>query len=300
MKLLVLGTVALDSVKTPAGERKDILGGSAVHFAMAARFFADVNLVSVIGEDFPCRHLDFLRKKRIDITSIARQQGRSFRWSGRYEGDLNQALTLDTHLGVLSNFSARITGAQRKIKNIFLANVDPDIQMQLLKSIRAPRLVALDTMNYWIQHKHKSLMRILKKSDIFLANDAEARALSGERFLINAAKVLGKLGPKLVLIKKGEHGVISYFNNSIFSLPAFPVDNVVDPTGAGDSFAGGFMGYLTKANKFNKETVKKAMVYGIIIASFNVEKFGADGTSSLRLKDINARIKEFRKIIQFK
>jgi sugar/nucleoside kinase (ribokinase family) len=300
MKLLVLGTVALDTVRTPSGLRENILGGSAVHFAMAARFFADVNLVSVIGEDFPHRHLDFLRKKRVDIKSIARQPGKSFRWSGCYEGDLNQALTLDTHLGVLNNFSARITNSQRKIKNIFLANVDPDIQMQLLKCIKSPRLVALDTMNYWIKNKKKSLLRILKKSDIFLANDIEAKMLSGENFLIDAAKALSKLGPKMVLIKKGEHGVVSYFNNSIFSLPAFPVGKVVDPTGAGDTFAGGFIGYLTKAEKISKETVKKAMVYGIIIASFNVEKFGADGTASLALKDINARIKDFKKIIQFK
>jgi len=300
MKLLVLGTVALDTVKTPAGFRKDILGGSATHFAMAARHFADVDLVSVIGEDFPRKHLEFLRKRKIDIASVAKQAGMSFRWSGKYEGDLNEAITLDTHLGVLSSFSPRINQKQKRIKNIFLANVDPDIQMQLLKSIESPKLIALDSMNYWIENKKESLLKILKKSDIFLANDAEARALSGENFLINAAKALARLGPKMVLIKKGEHGVVSYFNNSIFSLPAYTVDKVVDPTGAGDTFAGGFIGYLTKAKKINAQTVKKAIVYGTIIASFNVEAFGPDGTSNLTLTEINNRIREFKKLINLK
>jgi sugar/nucleoside kinase (ribokinase family) len=300
MKLLALGTVALDTVKTPSGKRDDILGGSATHFSLAARFFADVNLVSVIGEDFPQRHLDFLGKKGIDVSSVKRQQGKSFRWSGEYKGDLNEAITLNTHLGVLSTFSPEINRAQRKIKNIFLANVDPDIQMRLLNCIQSPGLVALDTMNYWINNKRGSLFKILKKADIFLANDAEARAISGERHLVNAAKALKKIGPKIVLIKKGEHGIISYFENEIFSLPAYPVDKLVDPTGAGDSFAGGFIGYLTKAKKINKNTIKKAVVYGTIIASFNVEGFGIERTSQLNLKEINDRVKQFKRIMHFK
>lgn len=295
MKLLVLGTVALDTVKTPSGKRYDILGGSAAHFALAARFFADVNLVSVIGEDFPGKHLDFLRKKGIDISSIRKQEGKSFRWSGEYKGDLNEAITLNTHLGVLSKFSPKINQGQRKISNIFLANVDPDIQMRLLNCIQPPRLVALDTMNYWINNKRESLFKILKKVDIFLANDAEARAISGEKHLINAAKALKKIGPEIVLIKKGEHGIVAYFENSIFSLPAYPVEKLIDPTGAGDSFAGGFIGYLTKAKKISKNTIKKAIVYGTIIASFNVEGFGTERTSRLTLKEINDRVKKFKK-----
>ncbi|MBM3248503.1 MAG: sugar kinase [Candidatus Omnitrophica bacterium] len=300
MKLLALGTVALDTVKTPSGKRCDILGGSATHFALAARFFADVNLVSVIGEDFPRRHLDFLRAKGLDISSVRKQGGESFRWSGEYTGDLNEAITLNTHLGVLSAFSPEINRAQRRIKNIFLANVDPDIQMKLLNRIQSPRLVALDTMNYWINNKRESLFRILKKADIFLANDAEARAISGERHLINAAKELKKIGPKIVLVKKGEHGVIAYFENSIFSLPAYPVEKLVDPTGAGDTFAGGFIGYLTKVRKINKNTIKKAVVYGTIIASFNVEGFGTERASCLTLKEINDRVRKFKKLIHFK
>ncbi|HOX54422.1 MAG: PfkB family carbohydrate kinase [Candidatus Omnitrophica bacterium] len=300
MKLLALGTVALDTVKTPSGKRCDILGGSATHFALAARFFCDVNLVSVIGEDFPSKHLDFLRKKGVDVSSIRRQPGASFRWSGEYRGDLNAAITLKTILGVLSEFSPRINPGQRKISNVFLANVDPDIQLRLLETIKSPRLVALDTMNYWIDTKRQSLFKILKKSDIFLANDAEARAISGERYLINAAKSLKRLGPEIVLIKKGEHGVIAYFDNTIFSLPAYPVDNLVDPTGAGDSFAGGFIGYLAKAKKINKNTLKKAICYGTIIASFNVEGFGVERTSRLTLKEVNQRVRNFKKLMHFK
>lgn len=300
MKILALGTVALDTIKTPFGVRKDILGGSATHFSLAARFFSHVDLVSVIGNDFPCRHLDFLKKKGIDISSVARVEGKSFRWSGQYKGDLNDAITLDTQLGVLNTFSPKITEPQKKIKNIFLANVDPDIQMKLLKSMNSTKLVVLDSMNYWIINKKKSLLRILKNADIFLANDREARLLSGERYLISALKALSRLGPKMVLIKKGEHGVISYFNASIFSLPAYPVADIVDPTGAGDSFAGGFMGYLSRAKRINKDTIKQAIVYGTITASFNVEKFGAEGTSALTLNDIHKRIREFRKLIQFK
>ena len=299
MKILALGTVALDTIKTPAGIRKDILGGSATHFALASRFFADIDLVSVVGEDFPRRHLDFLKKKGIDTSSISKVEGKSFRWSGQYKGDLNEAITLDTQLGVLSTFSPKISERQKKIKNLFLANVDPDIQMRLLKSMDSVNLVVLDSMNYWIINKKQSLLKILKKADIFLANDTEARELSGERYLINAAKKLSRLGPKMVLIKKGEHGVVAYFDNSIFSLPAYPVANVVDPTGAGDTFAGGFVGYLTREKQINKDNIKKAMVYGTILASFNVERFGPEGTSRLNLRDINNRIKDFRKIIKF-
>jgi sugar/nucleoside kinase (ribokinase family) len=300
MKILVLGTVALDTIKTPSVVRKDILGGSATHFALAARFFADLNLVSVIGDDFPQRYLDFLEQKGIDISSVMKIKGRSFRWSGQYNVDLNEAITLNTQLGVLSNFSPKITKPQRKIRNIFLANIDPDIQMSFLSSIDSIKLVVLDSMNYWIINKKKSLLRILKKADIFLANDTEARQLSGEYYLVNAAKSLSRIGPTIVLIKKGEHGVISYFNNTIFTLPAYPVDNVVDPTGAGDSFAGGFMGFLTKQRKINKDNIKKAIVYGTVIASFNVEGFGTEGTSELNLKDINSRIKKFRELIRLR
>ena len=294
MGLVVLGTVALDTVKTPRGKRINMLGGSAAHFSMAARFFIPVNLVAVVGEDFPQRHIDFLRKKGINLTSLRKESGKTFRWEGEYQGDMNAAFTLNTELGVLSAFHPEISPEQKKMKYIFLANVDPDIQGRLLDSIQAPKLVALDSMNYWIKHKRDSLLRLLKRVDIFVANDAEARELSGRHNLIEAAAKLRKLGPKIVLIKKGEHGVLFFWDDFIFSLPAYPVRKLIDPTGAGDSFAGGFMGYLAKVKVINSRSIKKAIGYGTVIASYNVEGFGLERTSQLTLKEINRRFRLYR------
>ncbi|MDD5236633.1 MAG: PfkB family carbohydrate kinase, partial [Candidatus Omnitrophica bacterium] len=279
MSILVLGTVALDTVKTPFGVRKNILGGSAVHFAMSARFFSRVNLVAIVGEDFPEKHTEFFKKKQIVLTSLIRSRGSTFHWEGEYQGDLNTALTHKTELGVLSAFAPQVHHSQRKIEYIFLANVDPDIQKKLLENMHAPKFVGLDSMNYWIKNKRSSLLRLLKSVDIYVANDQEARALSGEHNLIKAAKCLRAYGPRMVLIKKGEHGVLFYSDKFIFSLPAYPTDKVIDPTGAGDTFAGGFMGYLTKVKKIDAVNIKKALVYGTIAASFNVEDFGPDRTS---------------------
>lgn len=294
MSLVVLGTVALDTVKTPRGSRRDMLGGSAAHFAMAARFFAPVNLVAVVGEDFPAGHIEFMRKKGIVLTSLKKERGQTFRWEGEYKGDMNTALTLNTELGVLSIFRPELTPEQERMKYIFLANVDPDIQSRLLDSLRTPKLVALDSMNYWITHKRKELIRLLKRVDIFVANDAEARALSDEHNLLEAARGLRKLGPRMVLIKKGEHGVLFYSDNFVFSLPAYPVKKVVDPTGAGDSFAGGLMGYLASGRAVNRKTLKKAVGYATVIASFNVEGFGMERTSSLTLREIHRRFQAYR------
>jgi len=299
MSIIVLGTVALDTVKTPFGRRKDMLGGSATHFAMSARLFTKVNLVAVIGEDFPKQHINFLRKKGVVLTSLNKEKGKSFRWEGEYKGDLNTALTINTELGVLTTFRPCIADCQRNIKHIFLANVDPDIQWRLLENMRCPGSVGLDSMNYWIQHKRKSLLRLFKKVNIFVANDAEARELSGENNLLKAAKKLSSLGPKMIMIKKGEHGVLFYSPKFIFSLPGYPIHKVVDPTGAGDTFAGGFMGYLSKVKKINESNIRKAVAYATVIASFNVEGFGVEATSSLNLTKINKRLKQFKKIINF-
>lgn len=299
MSIIVLGTVALDTVRTPFGIRRHILGGSAVHFAMSARLFTTVNLVAIIGEDFPSKYIDFLHKKGIILTSLIRTKGKTFRWEGEYRGDLNTAITLSTELGVLSTFKPRISGGQRNIKCIFLANLDPDIQRHLLTHMRSSHLVALDSMNYWIKHKRLSLLRLLKKVDIYVANDQEVRGLSGEDNLIRAAKCLRSLGPSMVLVKKGEHGVIFYSDRFIFSLPAYPIDKVIDPTGAGDTFAGAFMGYLVKAKSINETNLKKALVYGTVAASFNVEDFGLNRTTKLTLRDLEERLKKFRKIIIF-
>ncbi len=275
-----------------------MLGGSAAHFAMAARLFNPVNLVAIIGDDFPERYILFLRKRGIILTSLMREKGQTFRWWGEYRGDLNTALTRGTELGVLSAFRPQVHESQRKIKHIFLANVDPDIQSRLLKLMHSPRLVGLDSMNYWINHKRPSLLRLLKKVDIFVANDAEARQLSGEHNLIKAAKSLRKTGPKMVLVKKGEHGIFFVCEDFSFLLPAYPTDRVIDPTGAGDTFAGGFMGYLSKAKFINSSAIKKAIVYGTILASFNVEGFGMEKTASLTMAGVHRRLKSFERIVR--
>lgn len=299
MSILVLGTVALDTVKTPFGIRKNILGGSAVHFSMAARFFTKVNLVAVVGSDFPPKEIKFLSSKGLDLTSLAIEKGKTFHWQGEYKGDLNTAITLKTELGVLANFSPQISKEQLKIGYVFLANVDPDIQRHLLRLMRSPKLVAMDSMNYWINTKRKSLLSLLKDVDIYLANDREALSLSQESNLIKAAKSLHRIGPRMVLIKKGEHGVLFYNGKSFFPLPAYPAERIIDPTGAGDTFAGGFMGYLAKSGKLNDDKIKKALLYGTIAASFNVEGFGLERSGRLTLEDLNFRLTKFRKCVLF-
>ncbi|MFA5259877.1 MAG: PfkB family carbohydrate kinase [Candidatus Omnitrophota bacterium] len=298
MSLLVLGTVALDNIKTPAGVKRDLLGGSAAHFAMSARLFTDVHLVAIIGEDFPRRHIQFLRKKGLDLTSLQIGEGKSFRWEGEYKKeDLNSALTLATELGVLAGFQPAVASHQRGIENVFLANIDPDIQMGLLKAMHQPGLVGLDSMNLWITHKLGSLKALMKKVDLFVANDGEARAISGQSNLIQAARSLRKLGPELIVVKKGEHGVLFFCDKFMFSFPAYPVDRVVDPTGAGDTFAGGLMGYLCKAGKINENTLKKAVIYATTLASFNVEGFGMAKTAPLTMSAVHERMRRFVKFM---
>ncbi len=299
MSIIVLGTVALDSVKTPFGRRTELLGGSAAHFSMAARLFTRVNLIAIVGSDFPKKHMAFLRDKGLNLSSLSVDKGKTFRWEGQYEGDLNSALTLNTQLGVLSVFKPEVSEAQRKIEYIFLANVDPDIQEHLLTRMHSPKLIGLDSMNYWINTKRKALIKLLKHIDIYVANDQEARALSGESNLIKAAKALCAMGSRMVLIKKGEHGVLFYNKKFIFSLPAYPVEKVIDPTGAGDTFAGGFMGYLTQAGKVDAAAIKKALAYGTVAASFNVEDFGLSRTSKLRRADLERRLSQFKKCFSF-
>jgi sugar/nucleoside kinase (ribokinase family) len=296
MSILVLGTAALDTVRTPSGARREMLGGSAVHFSMGAYHFAQVNLVAIVGSDFPKKHMEFLRRKGVILTSLIVENGRTFRWEGEYRGDLNTALTLSTELGVLSVFKPRVAEHQRSIDNIFLANVDPDIQRHLLSHMRAPRLVGLDSMNYWIDHKRKSLVQLLGDVHIFVANDAEARSLSGETNLFAAARALRRMGAPIVVIKKGEHGVIVFCKDFLYCLPAYPVEKVVDPTGAGDTFAGGFMGYLASRRKIDAVAIKKAITYGTIMASFNVEGFGVERSCRVTGRDIARRYRHLKTI----
>jgi len=300
MSLLVLGTVALDDVKTPAGIRRNIMGGSAVHFCMSARLFTKVALVGVVGEDFPKKFIRFLQRKGIDISFLQTLPGKTFHWNGEYKkDDLNTALTLATKLGVLAAYVPRIASPHDRTPNVFLANLDPDMQMGLLKAMRSPQLVGLDSMNLWIAHKKRSLVTLMKQVHLFVANDGEARSLSGETNLIKAAKKLRSMGPKLIVIKKGEHGVLFYSDRFSFSFPAYPLEVVADPTGAGDTFAGGLMGYLSKVNKINERTLKKAVLYATTIASFNVQGFGIMKTARLTMPVVHRRMKELTTFFRF-
>ncbi|MCM8801087.1 MAG: PfkB family carbohydrate kinase [Candidatus Omnitrophica bacterium] len=299
MSILVLGTVALDSIQTPSGKRTNLLGGSAIHFAMIAKLFTCVSLVSVIGEDFPEDYLYLLRNKNIDLSSLKKEKGSNFKWEVRYEKDLDSAITLKTELGVFSRFIPSISRLQRKIKYVFLANGDPDLQDYLLKKMINPRLICLDSMDYWIKHKRRKLLKLLKNIHVYLANDQEARLLSQEDNLIKAAKTILEFGPQMILIKKAEHGAILFSKGFVFSLPAYPVENVIDPTGAGDAFAGGFMGYLARVDRISPTEVKKAVVYGTIAGSFNIEDFGIERTLNLTLRDFKERLIRFKRIIGF-
>jgi sugar/nucleoside kinase (ribokinase family) len=299
MSVLVLGTVALDTLRTPFGSRQRTLGGSASHFSLAARLFTDVHLVAVIGEDFPTKYIKLLKDKGINLDCLARAKGKTFHWQGEYKGDLNSALTLKTELGVLATFKPQLLPAQKKIRYVFLANVDPDIQRYLLESLYSPQLVGLDSMNYWIHHQRNRLLAVLKKVNLYVANDQEARDLSGETNLIKAAQYLRCLGPQMILIKKGEHGALFYSGKYLFALPAYPTDKVIDPTGAGDTFAGGFIGYLALARKLDGGSIKKAIAYGTIAASFNVEGFGHERTQGLTRRDLKTRLAQFSKHTKF-
>jgi len=299
VSVLVLGTIATDTVKTPFGRKVDILGGSVVHFAMSCRLFSPVNIVAAVGEDFPQKYINFLLRKNINLTSLSRCDGRSFHWEGEYNGDMNAAITLKTELGVLLTFKPRIMPEQRVIKYVFLANTDPELQLSLLRQLRSPQLVALDTMNFWIDNKRAALLKMLKKVDIFVVNDQEARTLSGEVNLVRAVKKLRKLGPRMILIKKGEHGCLFYSDKFIFSLPAYPVDKVIDPTGAGDTFAGAFMGYLAKTKRIDEKNLKLAIAFGTVAASYNIEDFGVAKSCTLSLKDLQFRLNKFKQIISF-
>ena len=300
MSLIVLGTVALDSIKTPAGVKKDLLGGSATHLAMSARLFTKVHLVAIVGHDFPQKHIQFLEKKGIDLTSLMVGNEKTFRWSGEYRaGDLNSAITLETVLGVLMNYEPEIAHHQKHLPNVFLANFDPDVQIKLLRLMKKPRLIGLDSMNLWINTKRKSLLNLMKQVDLFVANDGEARALTGEQNLIKAAKALRKIGPKWVVVKKGEHGVLFYCEDFMFSFPAYPVEQVVDPTGAGDTFAGGLMGYLSNVDRINEKALRQALLYATTLASFNVEGFGVTRTAPLALPAVHQRLRELKKFMAY-
>lgn len=300
MAFLALGTVALDNVKTPSGFKKNMLGGSAAHFSMSARLFDDVHLVGIVGKDFPKMHLDFLKRKGVNVSSVTIADGKTFRWTGEYKPeDLNSAITHETELGVLLDYTPVITDQQKKLGYLFLANLAPTVQERLLSLMPKPEFVGLDTMNLWINTALRDLRRLMKKVDMMVLNDAEARMLTGERNAVAAARAIRAMGPRLVVIKKGEHGVYVYGGNFQFAYPAYPVLKVVDPTGAGDTFAGGLFGYIAKCRKADQKTLRKAVVYGTVLASFNVEGFGMGKTAPLSMKDVEKRLKEYQAFCAF-
>ena len=300
MSLLVVGSVAFDALETPTGKVDRTLGGAATYFSVAASFFTKVNLVGVVGDDFTPTDNAIFRGRRIDTRGLERAPGKTFFWAGRYTENLNDRITLATDLNVFASFNPRLPDAYRGSRYIFLANIHPDLQCSVLQQIRVrPRLVALDTMNYWIERTPAELRETLRHTHILMINDAETRQLSSEHNLLRAARHIFKLGPRTLIIKRGEHGALLVHGSSVFSVPAFPLDDVRDPTGAGDSFAGGFMGYLTATGRINGDTLRRAMVYGSVLGSFAVEKFGLDRLRHLKRAEINTRARQFRRLTQF-
>ena len=299
MSLLVVGSVALDSVETPFGLKEDVLGGSATYFSTSASFFAPVKVVAVVGEDFPQAHLDFLSSRGVDIAGVTREKGRTFRWKGRYGWQLNEAETLDTQLNVFQTFAPRLPESYRDAQFVFLGNIHPELQSQVVDQVKGPKLVAADTMNFWIKGSRPALLQTLKRVDLLFVNDAEARQLAGEHNIVKAARGILGMGPKRVVIKRGEYGALLFDQEHIFSCPALPIADVIDPTGAGDTFAGGFMGTLATAPRLDLATVRRAMVMGSVMASFNVEKFSLERMRELTRTEIHARFGEFKRLTHF-
>ena len=299
MTVLVVGSVALDSVETPFGKADDVLGGSGTFFSAAASLLTPVQLVGVVGDDYPIAKLAPLGERGVDLSGLERADGASFRWRGRYRHDLNSAETLETHLGVFSRFSPKIPDAFKSAPFVFLANIDPRLQLDVLHQVNRPKLVACDTMNFWIESRRPELMELLKHVDLITVNDGEARQLSEKANLVQAARWIMAHGPKHVIIKKGEHGAFMFTEDTIFFAPAYPLESVFDPTGAGDSFAGGFIGYLAKTGDLSEGNMRRAVVYGSAMGSFAVEKFSIDRLLEVTRDDLAGRIRDFRKLVAF-
>ena len=299
MSVLVVGSVALDSVETPFGKADDVLGGSANFFSASASLLTQVSVVGVIGSDYPVEKLEPLRKRGVDYSGLEKAEGQSFRWRGRYRHDLNSAETLETHLGVFSHFSPKIPDKLRDSPFVFLANIDPRLQLDVLEQVRKPKLVACDTMNFWIQSRRPDLLKLLSRVDLVTLNDAEARQLTEKFNLVQAAQWIMARGPRHVIIKKGEHGAFMFTQNSIFFAPAFPLESVFDPTGAGDSFAGGFIGYLSATGDLSEANMRRAVIYGSVMGSFAVEKFSIERLLTVTRAEIDQRVRDMRRLVTF-
>ena len=299
MPLSIIGSVALDSVETSVGKRDDALGGSATYFSVSASHFTKVKLVAVVGDDFTEKQHAVFKKHGVDITGLEKQPGKTFRWAGKYEKDINRAITISTELNVFETFKPKIPEQYRGIPFLFLANIDPELQYDVLSQMNKPEIVACDTMNLWIEIKKPQLLKLLKKVDILLLNDGEAKQLSGEINIIKSAEAIKKMGPKTVVIKRGEYGVICFTQSGIFASPGYPLKTICDPTGAGDSFAGGFFGYIARCGKVSDKIVRQALIYGNVMGSYNCESFSQDKLSSLTPAQINKRFNEFKKLMMF-
>jgi sugar/nucleoside kinase (ribokinase family) len=299
MSLLVVGSVAFDSIRTPHGEVEGILGGSASFFSVAASWFGPVKIVAVVGDDFGEEHLAVFRLRSIETTGIERAPGKTFRWKGEYVGDMNDARTLDIQLNVFQDFSPKVPEVDAATEFVFLGNIHPKLQLHVRRQLSKAQLVALDSMNYWIEGTPAELKETLLEVDALVINEGEARMLSGCQNLLKAAKEIQKMGPKILVIKRGEHGVTLFNNGTIFSMPAFMLEEFKDPTGAGDTFAGGFMGHLARTGDLSENNLRRAVVYGSVMASFAVEEFGLKRLLGLTAQEIEERMREFAQLTRF-
>jgi len=300
MSLLVVGSVAFDAVETPFGKREKLLGGSATHFSISASFYTDVRVVGVVGSDFGREEEEVFARHSIDTTDLERiNGGKTFFWRGRYDYDLNTAHTLDTQLNVFADFKPKLSEASRKSRLVFLGNIQPDLQREVREQVRGAELVALDTMNYWIQNTRESLIETIRVVDVVVINDAEARQIADEPNLIRAARKILAWGPRALVVKRGEYGAALFTPESYFATPAYPLESVFDPTGAGDTFAGGFMGYLASQRAIDEAAMRRAMIFGSVMASFNVEEFGTERVQRLTHDEINARFRTFKQMTHF-
>jgi sugar/nucleoside kinase (ribokinase family) len=300
MSLLVVGSVAFDAVETPFGKRERMLGGSASHFSISASFFTDVRIVAVVGGDFGAEQRAVFERHHVDTTDLeVVPDGETFRWFGRYEYDLNVAHTLDTHLNVFAGFQPKLSDASKQARLVFLGNIQPDLQRDVREQVRGAELVALDTMNLWINTTRDSLQKTIEVVDLLVVNDAEARQLAEEPNLIKAARKILSWGPHTLIVKRGEYGAAMFTRDQYFAIPAYPLESVFDPTGAGDTFAGGLMGYLASQDRLDEAALRRAMIFGSVMASFNVEEFGTERVQRLTHQEINQRFSEFKRFTQF-
>ncbi|MBM40496.1 MAG: sugar kinase [Acidobacteria bacterium] len=297
--MLTVGSVAFDSLKTPFGERSRIVGGAATYFSVAASFFTDVRLVAVVGEDFGETEMEVFGGRRVDLAGLQRVDGETFRWKGEYSSDLNSRETIYTHLNVFESFQPTLPESYRPTPFVFLANIHPALQLDVLDQVEAPRFVASDTMNFWIEGTPDELRKVLTRVDALVINDEEARQLSGEANLVKAARAIQGMGPKLLIIKRGEYGVLMTREEGFFAAPAMPLEDVADPTGAGDTFAGGFMGYLASADEVTEAVVIRAIIAGSALASFAVEDFGLDRLLRLTPEELQSRFDYFKRLTHF-